>query len=517
MRQNLNTNNKYRSLLSVANVKIHITMPLTSVKIFWSRSWLYICSLDLERLFLVIFLFFGLIFTLIIPPGWNTDEPSHVYRTYQLSVGNLFSERIQDEKTGSHGFGGEVPENLVKLFSETGSLEPGATANPAKKVDSLLYIHEPGILALRDNDKQEQVHFTGAALYSPVSYVLYIPIVWIAKIFSLPYFWVILLCRLAALMIVGSAFFYAIRFAPIGKWILFCIGLIPAVIVQSATFGADAPQLAVSVLFVAMILRILLEQNKAGAKKFLFLGLLGSMLTLIKLAYAPIVLLVLVLPIAKREYRNRRSLVYVLGLIIISFLGGIIWTKLVSYIDINSNPQADFVAQRAFVLHQPITYLKTLYITFFTNPPMPPLNNIFGSFIWDSVPLPALYSYLATMGIAFSLFVKNRFELRITSKLTPIIKWWRISAITVSILTAVIIATALYIYSTPLRLSSIISIQSRYFIPLLPLVLIALYGAQVKNQRTLKISIVAISCFILIGTVFLILLRLYHTTPLFIS
>lgn len=471
----------------------------------------YLKTKPIEALFLFIFLTFGIIYTVIIPPGWNTDESNHTYRISQLSVGNILSEKTIDPQTGLRAYGGDVPTGLLKLYERTGALEPGAPPNPEKKIDKHLYANRPDIIHIKDDGQRKPINFSGAALYSPISYAVYIPVFWLGKLFSLPFFWVIILSRLVGLLLTGLAFFFAIKYTPVGKWIFFAVGLIPTVVVQAATVGADAPQLAITVLFIAYIARRMFDSENPRLVQYGILAILGALLVLIKIAYAPIILLLLALPLIKKEYRNRKNIILTALTFIIAITPGLIWASLVSYIDINSNPKADFAAQKSFILSHPLTYLRTLYYTFFTITPMPPLVNMFGSFVWDSVALPAFYAYVASAALLSSLFVKSKREINLSPVFKQYYRLWRGTLLVVSLIMGVFIATALYIYSTPLRQSYIFSIQSRYFIPLLPLIMLAFYGTSVKNQRPVKIGIVIMSCLALIGATLAIYFRLYQT------
>lgn len=469
----------------------------------------------METIFLIVFIVFGSVFTFVIPPGWNTDEPNHTYRISQLSKGNLFSEKTTDPQTGLRAYGGEVSVSLQQLYRSTGSLEPGAAPNPAKKVTDRLYFNNPEVTGLKEDGKTAAINFSGAALYSPVSYLIYLPFFWLGTALSIPYIWIIIACRLLGVVLTGLAFYFAIKLTPIGKWIVLAVGLIPAVVVQAATVGADAPQLAVSILFVAYIAKLLFAPPDKKTWSYGALFLLGSALVLIKLAYAPMLLL-LGLPFLLREYRNRRTFLMAAGIITVSLAAGLIWTRLVAYIDINSNPQADFAGQKAFLLHHPLGYIKTLYYTFFTNTQPNATSNLFGSFIWDSVPLPAIYAYAAAASLVCSLFARDKLEAKLSVLSDAQLKIWRGGLIFTTVLTVGVIATALYIYSTTYRQSSIVGIQSRYFIPLLPLIMLAFYGNFVKNQRAVKTGVIVLSCIAITGAVLAIFFRLYQTPSLII-
>ncbi len=472
----------------------------------------FVDKLTLEKKFISIFLVFGVLFTFLIPPGWNTDEPNHTYRIYQLASGNLFSERTTDPQTGLRAYGGEVPRGLIELYERTGAFEPGAVGNKDKKVYSQSSYAEA--TRVKPDGQKTDINFSGAALYSPVSYALYMPFAILGSLFSLPFFWVIIICRLAGVILMATAFYFAIKNMPFGKWIFVAVGLLPVTIVQAATVGADGPQLAACIVFITIIANVIFVQKKVKLTHYAALSILGLTMVLIKFTYAPILLLTLLIPFLRKECRNRRNTILSLATIALAIVPGIIWTRLVAYVDINSNPLANFGQQQHFILSHPVTYVETMLRTFFTNEQMP-LSNVFGSFIWDSVPLPAIFTYSATIVVVLALFVTNSREISMVNQLNAYrYKYWRIALILISLVTALLIATALYIYSTTLRQTSIISIQSRYFLPVLPLLMLALYGNALKSQRLPKAAILVLSCIVLLGAVLCIYLRLYRQTAL---
>jgi hypothetical protein len=61
-----------------------------------------------EWSFLVVLAVFGACFVALIPPGWNSDEPNHLFRAEQMSQGQLFPE-VWTGADGSIQSGGEVP------------------------------------------------------------------------------------------------------------------------------------------------------------------------------------------------------------------------------------------------------------------------------------------------------------------------------------------------------------------------------------------------------------------------
>lgn len=467
----------------------------------------------METWFLCIFLLFGLVFAAITPPGWYSDETNHTYRIYQLSKGNLFSEQVVDPQSGYKAFGGEVSVGLVSLYDQTAARAPGSVGDTDRKIDQSLYRDWSKLLSHKENGATTPINFSGGAVYSPVSYLLYLPVFLVGNLLSIPFFWIVIASRLVGLVAVALAFYFAIKLIPVGKWMVFAFGLLPAVVVQSVSVGADAPQLAVTILFLALLTRLVYTKAEATWLQYGLLVVLGATLALTKLAYAPLVLLLFVLPVIKQQYRSKKHLACIGAIVFGVLLAGYIWTQLVAYIDINSNPQADFAAQKAFIVSSPHMYIQTLYNTFFTNA-QTSLANIFGSFIWDSTPLPAIYSYIAAASLFCSAVVKSGRELSTRVLSSSQLRIWRASLLIVCGVCIVLIATALYVYSTTLRQTSIVGIQSRYFLPLLPFAMLVFYGNTVKNQFAVKVGIIMMSCFVLLGSVAVIYARLYQVLPL---
>lgn len=471
----------------------------------------YLAKLAIEKIFLVLFLAFGLVFVAIIPPGWNTDEPDHTYRIYQLSVGNLFSEEVTSP-LGNRAFGGQVPSGLVNLYKDAGVRDAGASAVDATQKARDLYKQNPEMAKYTYDGTLSEINFSGAALYSPVTYAIYIPVYLAGKLFSLSFLSTLIIARIIGLIITGLAFYFAIKHIKVGKWAILVIGLLPTTVIQAASVGADAPLIATSVLFVMYAVNRIFQKDPVTNKQFAVLALLGALLTFMKLAYAPFVLLILAMPFIKKSF-NKKSIIAALIAVCIALVPSIIWTMSVSYIDTNSNLQADFSLQKEFILTDPYSYLKTIYYTFFT-PERAPLEGMFGTAIWGSVTLPAIFTYLAVAIAVLSISVRDKREQAIEKVGIFFNRAWRISLLLVSAMTVVLIATVLYIYSSTLYQSTIIGLQSRYFVPLLPLILIAAYGNFYKKQNFIKFIILFVITVILIGMVLIVYHRLYQTLPL---
>ena len=64
-----------------------------------------IVNLSLEKLFVILALFFGILYVFILPPFQSVDEGMHFFRTYQISEGHMREKKI-DGKVGD-----EIPSS----------------------------------------------------------------------------------------------------------------------------------------------------------------------------------------------------------------------------------------------------------------------------------------------------------------------------------------------------------------------------------------------------------------------
>lgn len=465
----------------------------------------------IENLFLVIFLLFGFLFVFIIPPGWNTDEPDHTYRIAQLASADLLSEPVTSPY-GNRAFGGQVPQSLVGFYTELGVRDAGANAiNTGQRINDL-YVTHPQIKGFEYSGKTTAINFSGAALYSPVTYAPYLPSFIIGKQFSISLYHTILIARICGLLFVAAILYISIKKILFGKWIIFAVGLLPIVLVQATTIGADGPAIAVAILFLTVFVNTIFKRKKVTIRQYLLLMAIGIILALIKIGYTPLVGLIFFIPFITNDYKSIRNVGIATGATVFAVLPAFLWSRAVSYIDTNSNLQANFPLQESFILHQPLIYIKTLFYTFFSDV-QSPMHNLFGTSVWASASLPDILAYLAVAILVVSALVTSSRDIHVEHFFKKFPLFWRIGLLVLSVFTAIFISTILYIYSSSLKQSSISGIQARYFIPLIPFVLIALYGNTLRRQKGPKWFIVISSIVMLLGMLFVVYHRLYQNLP----
>ena len=53
-------------------------------------------NISIEKIFVVIALVFGFLYTIILPPFQSVDEASHFFRAYQISEGNFKAKHVDN-------------------------------------------------------------------------------------------------------------------------------------------------------------------------------------------------------------------------------------------------------------------------------------------------------------------------------------------------------------------------------------------------------------------------------------
>jgi len=456
----------------------------------------------IEYLYAFTALFFGFIFILIVPPGWNPDEPQHYWRAQQIAHGQILSNTFDGPNDIIYTGGPLLPDEAYFILSYKaydGITDYSLRLNfPMWKNDGVLK-HAATQVELVD------VAFPGSAHYSPLAYAPQAAGLWIANHLNLPLLVGFFLAKTLGLILQVTALFFAIRLIPRGKWILLIIGLLPITVAQSVSFGGDVITNSVAILFIAATLKIAYDTKKVTRWHIASLAALVGSLGLVKPSYLPLALLVLIIPMLQKKFRTIPSLLKHAGIFILVSIPGLLWLKITSSIQDNYSHGVDAVAQKHYVLQQPLDFISALFNTYFTDAQPKLYKTLLGNFVWDTAPLPLVFMFIAVILIVLSIFLSSPREKNTT--ITPIVKTLFLG---ISVLLIALISYALYIYYTPLKGTSILGIQSRYFIPFLPLILLALHNpmSQTKQKGT-KLVVILLLLASLVATITVLMGRIY--------
>ena len=383
----------------------------------------------------IIFLWMGLIFGIstcfINPPFQVPDEIYHLSHAVYLT---------QDNETSSNSPYTSFPMNGIISGAEV----------------HLHYRHTPLLL------KEKLDYFSQLPPYSQFtektgynkhhSMFPYIPSamgVYIGKIFELSWLDMTYLARITNFLVWLFLGYLAIRFIPIGKWLLCLIALSPMSIFQAASISIDSLTNGLSFLLIALILKFIFEKQR--------IVLAGILMVSIFLAFTKIPYLILLSLMLLVFTQRQLNFTQILSSILITVLifSSFLW---IFFTQTSSSFNSIAFQQIYSIIQQPIDYIQLIAETIRLHG-ISLVRGWVGIFGWLEINIPMWFVVSNIMMLAlYAITDSSPFA---SKKLSNILIFMAF------ILGIFVVFTTLYIIETPLlKLSYIDGLQGRYFVPL---------------------------------------------------
>ncbi len=460
----------------------------------WLRSsWQFIA-------FLLVFLLGGAAFIAITPPGLNPDEPTHVFRAWQVAHGGFVSVESENQPHVRDGeVGGVVPTAWPALFAESHYQRGFEDPTTFRDLDwsKLASLHASA-------DDTGWVTFTNTAQYAPVAYVPQVVAIWVGEALDLPVLVTLELGRALGLLAVAGLLLAAARLTPVGRLAFFAIGMFPSVVSQAASFSADGVTLGLCVLATAVVLRWSLRDGPLGWWRWLLLGVLFVGIALVKPTYAPLAVIVLAIPFRNPAARSWRAIASTAAVAVSAMVALLGWLRATSWISTGVNPLNDPAEQRAYVIGAPFAFVKaTLKSLVFDGPTGLTdqkgeiWRGVFGSFSWLRSPLPMVFVILLVVVVVLAILTVEPHERAAVRALRGGVVWRVVVAAGAAAVIGAV-CLALYIYYTPTKGLVLEGLQGRYFLPVLPAVVLLFLGGRLVSTRGVR-PFVFIACAVAIG------------------
>lgn len=429
-----------------------------------------------EWVFLVLFLVFSTAATLLVPMGAGPDEPSHIARVEQIADGVMVTPTIEASQvdrdlakvadTSQPVYGGFQDYGLIHTAVQNMRSYQGLMSLysfPAWSASNL-------VTGDRFGEQRVGFAFSNSAVNSPLVYLPQVLFFRLAGLFTHSAWWLIFAMRMGGILTLALAIFLCIRAIPVGKWFMAVFGILPSTILTNTALTADT---ITTVCCLALITAFMVAWMREGPVSRLTWGVLAVSsvsMGMAKLSYLPLVFLLLLLPMVRPELRTRRTWAWVGGIVLASLVIFLVWYMEIG--GVNTGVLFDSAVkpaqQKKFILGHPLFYAKNelslfLMMDFFQ------VSN-FGILSMRGTSLECGWIYLILMAIA--LFVPDPRERPLNEGRSGI--WWVISAFILEYLVMfVLISTALYLQFTPVGAPYIAGVQNRYFIPIMPLLLLS--------------------------------------------
>lgn len=423
---------------------------------------------------------FGVFMIFTTPPFQIPDGFNHLFKAYQISTGQFLPVKENDR------LGGYIPEAFVK-FSDPFRDIPWYSSSKT----SISEILNTSSIKLNEDDKVF-VDFPNTALYSPISYIPHSFSIFLLKKLSMPPFFIYYLTRLFVFLLWIFLFSLGIRMLPTFKWFFVFLGLLPMSVYINMSFSADVVTNLLSFLLLSFILKIRSLSVKHTKRDIYIILALVVFLASSKIVYAPLALLVLLIP--KSSFRNKKQQFFECSLIIVSsVLISFSWSLIANnyYTPYDSyNPAfrdgitlmscSNAAKQIEFILNNGFYIFETLGNSFVASFEMFSKGYI-GTFGWLDAHLPVWLIIVTYAGLILFLLTSKEKSFMFSTKQRIILN---------SILFVVVLLLYLTLHLSWSCVGSTVNgtMQGRYLIPVLPLLFIS-FG---KIRRSFKINILSI-------------------------
>ena len=243
--------------------------------------------LPLHRLYLILVLLLGLLFTMVLPPYAAPDEQFHINQAFSVasrastiispSVRGLQAVPLSYSFRRAHDVDPLVQDAQTSVFTWQRYMQQMFSTSP-DAFGQVQYFDEP----------QAQ---TDSTLYwcSGLG-------VFLGFALRLGFVPTLLLGRLANLLAFAFLTAWAVRIAPFGKRLFAAAGLLPMTLHLAASYSRDSLLLALCFAFTALCLRCAFGQTPAGKHHYAVLAVLGVLIAPSKLVYLPLLGLIFLIP-----------------------------------------------------------------------------------------------------------------------------------------------------------------------------------------------------------------------------
>ncbi len=244
--------------------------------------------LNMECLFLLLYIPLVLAMMIVMPIGGPPDELAHFSQEWLLSTG-----QVRTNKT-------VYPENLREILQTPVISTEDASALSAK-------IRKVRLSA----ETAEDTGIEATGIYPLAAYIPQSLAMLLARAFTDRVDMILYAARLGSMIVTGLLFFFAIRRSPAGKGILLATACLPLTLQEAASASCDGMTIAGICLITAELLRRLCGQEEKDIPSALRSAAIGAGAVLCKLFYGPVLLLGLMTgaDTGNRKQRRRNNLI----------------------------------------------------------------------------------------------------------------------------------------------------------------------------------------------------------------
>ena len=435
---------------------------------FISILILKVFNKKVECYFVVITLFVGIIYNLVLPTYTIPDEWSHFLTSYSQSSEILNIDAFDDQ--GNIIVYSDACDYFVRN-------QKPILSDYARNIEGLLGNEE---ILIEGNRSSRQPLNKYSLSYFPQTLGLMI-----GRILEFNSAQLSFTGRFFSLIFYLIVMYFSLKFAPkIIKNIIFVVGLLPMTIQQIVSYNYDSVLFAMCFFIICYLMYLWLDDNKKtiSIKDYILISIPTMIIASIKIIYLPILGIGLLIPPKKFKHKYEKAFI-VFILFLLSIFSFVLSKTLINnfylmYQSINNSTHTDFytvgwiiqnIMTELFIIIRTIQYHLQYYIE----------SMISGPLGWIDI------DSTATQCAGFSILI---FLSTLSSKDESLKKYEKFTVFTMCSIVILLILIILQVTWTPLGCQTIEGVQGRYFLPMLPLLLVLVKSFNIKIDSSKKLS-----------------------------
>ncbi|WP_425262546.1 DUF2142 domain-containing protein [Sphingobium cyanobacteriorum] len=425
-----------------------------------------------ERLLLAAICVATLFFAIVTPPFQAPDENQHYMKALSLAQGHVLTQ------TRGTAIGVELPRAALDIHAVDFPTDVPPTSR-------LFTRDQVASSATADAGRPGGAFadFPNVASYAPSLYAPGAAGLMLGRALSLPWINAFYVGRIINAMTGLALLIMALRLLPFGRNALLATALLPTFAYQTGSLSPDAVINGLGFLGLSLALRTGFMDAAPARSAALYIT--APLLALCKGVYLPL------MAAGLHRTGDRRPWL-ILGAMALGALAFIGWmhvsggSQALYHIQSRRTGETMMTAplrdQLAIILADPVGYIRILTGSVIERTPVYALQ-IVGRFGWNAILLPLLAYPLALLMLGAGVTSGSGARFGLGQRL-----WWLAVAAGVALL----IETAMYLTGTPLGADYIQGTQGRYFLPVLPLALLALSPGQAWRGAARLVALTAI-------------------------
>lgn len=287
----------------------------------------------------------------------------------------------------------------------------------------------------------------------------------LSKCLGLPIGIAYLLGRICNVLAYGLLVYIALKIADKGQQLLAVASLLPMNIYIAGSFNQDAVSLGLIILTISLFVRMI-TISKIKISYLLFYTLICSVIAFTKLPYILLIFLLVFIPSDKFEEKKYQVLFFKLLSILIVLLVTVTWLKLYGQIKSPQIDMAEFLQrvnlkqQLISIIKHPISYGATLLKHTLLHLINPAGIEVFGPLSYgmtELFPLSMVYYAMVVINNA------NKVKISSLSRVG-------MGLISLGIIGGIVLS--LYLTFTPVGEATVLGVQDRYFLGIIPLIFV---------------------------------------------